>query len=63
MPVRKKPIPPKNELLAIYPEKNLEQAGKHFGVGQTLFWKWLKHHKIERVLRSRKLMWSQEIGQ
>ena len=47
-------IPTKKELLAVYPEKNLVEAGKHFGVGQTLFHKWLKHHNIERVRKSRK---------
>jgi hypothetical protein len=46
-------IPTKKELLAVYPGKNLVEAGKHFGVGQTLFHKWLKHHNIERVRKSR----------
>lgn len=51
------PIPSKKELEKAYPKHNLAEAGKIFGVGQTLFFKWLKSRgipttKIPRVVRS-----------
>ena len=45
---KKRPIPPKAELEKVYPKKNLKEAGAHFGVGQTLFLKWLEHYGIPR---------------
>lgn len=34
--------PSREEIKKVYPEYNLEDAGRHFNVGQTLFFKWLQ---------------------
>lgn len=47
-------IPTEEALRAVYPSKTLLEAGKTFGVGQTLFLKWLKHYNIERTKAHRK---------
>ena len=54
MPPKAKPIPSKKELLKYYPKYNLQEAGKKFGVGQTLFFKWLKIRGIATTKKPRK---------
>jgi len=46
---KKRSIPSESEIRAVYPRLNLADAGAHFGVGQTLFHKWLKHYGIART--------------
>lgn len=46
---RGKVIPTKEQLLEVYPQLNLLDAAARFGVGQTLFLKWLLHHEIPRT--------------
>ena len=46
---QKRYVPSKEELLRVYPKMNIENAAKEFGVGQTLFHKWLKERGIPRT--------------
>ena len=47
-------VPSKEELEAVYPRLTLEAAAEHFGIGQTLFFKWLKARDIPRTNIHRK---------
>lgn len=49
-----RPIPSKEELEAVYPSSTLKAAAEHFGIGQTLFFKWLKARDIPRARTHRK---------
>ena len=46
---KKRPLPLESEIRDVYPRLNLREAGAYFGVGQTLFSKWLKYYGIERT--------------
>ena len=46
--------PTKSQVLEVYPSKTLRDACKHFGVGQTLFLRWLNELGIERTKKHRK---------
>lgn len=46
-------IPSEAVIRSVYPRLNLTEAGKHFGIGQTLFLKWLEHYGIERSRKPR----------
>ena len=58
------PVPEREELEKYYPRLTIEKAGKEFGIGQTLFLKWLekrgiprvKTHRQPRTLENRKAM-------
>jgi len=43
------PVPEREELEKYYPRLTIEKAGKEFGIGQTLFLKWLEKRGIPRV--------------
>ena len=49
------PIPSKKELKKVYPRYDLAEAGKTFGVGQTLFFKWLQKRNIPTTKKPRKV--------
>ena len=46
---KKRPLPLESDIRDVYPRLNLREAGAYFGVGQTLFSKWLKYYGIERT--------------
>lgn len=46
--------PSREEIEKVYPKYNLEDAGKHFGVGQTLFFKWLRELEIPTTKKNRR---------
>ncbi|MDA8803294.1 HNH endonuclease [Amylibacter sp.] len=47
------PRPSKKQLLELYPEKTIEEVGKHFNVGATLAHKWFTHYKIKVTKKQR----------
>ena len=51
---RARRIPSEEEIREVYPKLSLAEAGKHFGVGQTLMFKWLRHYSIPTSKTHRK---------
>lgn len=46
-------IPSKKSIEAVYPKLTIEQAAEHFGVKQTLMFKWLNHYRIPTTKKPR----------
>jgi len=50
---RKIPVPSKKELKKFYPRLNIDDCAAEFGIGPTLFHKWLKYRNIPRTRKPR----------